>query len=119
MSYKKPNTDDAKSKDTSKVTVDSLCKQIKVMRPGAVMQFVAKQLGTNSADFINQYAFKIAGLAVKNGWVKTKDIGAAIANFSKKNKEDVTGIDFSKMEIDPSTTSFKCLFDGDAGKQIS
>ena len=50
-------------------------------------------------------------MAIKNGWVKTKDIGASIVDFAKKNKEDVTGIDFSKVEIDPSTTKFKCLFD--------
>ena len=35
------------------LSFDGLCKQIKIMRPGAVMQFVAKQLGMNSASFIN------------------------------------------------------------------
>ena len=50
--------------------------------------------------------------------MKTKDIGSAIADFAKKNKKDVTGIDFSKAEIDPSTTKFKCLFDN-AGASLS
>ena len=109
--------DTAKSVN-SKTTVDSLCKQIKVMRPGNVMSFIAKQLGMGSTEFILKNIHKIAGLAIKNGWIKTKDIGSAIAKFGEKNKEDNTGIDFSKLKIDPSTTQFKCLFDGDAGKQI-
>ena len=97
------------------VSVDGLCRQIKVMRPGAVMQFVAKQLGMSSAQFAAKYALGIAKKAVANGWLKTKDIGSAIAGFAEKNKQDVTGIDFSKAEIDPSTTQFKCLFDNVGG----
>ena len=65
----------------------------------------------SSAKFVAKNALTIAKLAIKNGWVKTKDIGASISNFSKKNKEDVTDIDFEKAEIDTSTTKFKCLFD--------
>ena len=75
------------------------------------MQFIAKQFDMSSTEFVAKYALNIAKMAIKNGWVKTKDIGASIADFAKKNKEDVTGIDFSKAEIDPSTTKFKCLFD--------
>ena len=86
------------------------------MRPGAVMQFIAKQFGMSSTEFVAKYALNIAKMAIKNGWVKTKDIGASIADFAKKNKEDVTGIDFSKAEIDPSTTTFKCLFDNVGNK---
>ena len=95
----------------NKLSINDLCKQIKVMRPGAVMQFIAKQFDMSSTEFVAKYALNIAKMAIKNGWVKTKDIGASIADFAKKNKEDVTGIDFSKAEIDPSTTKFKCLFD--------
>lgn len=93
------------------ISINELCKQIKVMRPGAVMQFIARQFDMNSTEFIAKHALSIAKMALKNGWVKTKDIGASIADFAKKNKEDVTGIDFSKAKIDPSTTKFKCLFD--------
>lgn len=102
----------------NKLNINDLCKQIKVMRPGAVLQFIAKQFGMSSTEFVAKHALSIAKMAIKNGWVKTKDIGASITDFAKKNKEDVTGIDFSKAEIDPSTTMFKCLFDN-VGDKLS
>ena len=92
---------------------------IKTMRPGAAMQFIAKSLGMNPASFINQKGLALAGKAVKNGWVKTTDIAGSIKDFAKKNKEDKSGIDYSKLKLDPSTTSFKCLFDGETGKKLN
>ena len=52
------------------------------MRPGAVMQFIAKQFGMSSTEFVAKYALSIAKMAIKNGWVKTKDIGSSIADFA-------------------------------------
>ena len=116
--YEKDDSSKEKTKE-EKVTLDKLCKMMKVMRPGAVMQFVAKALGMNSIKFINQKGLALAGKAIKNGWVKSTDIVGSIKDFSKKNKEDKSGIDYSKLKLDPSTMSFKCLFDGDTGKTLN
>ena len=55
--------EDGKEKDSGdkeqkkdKVSVDSLIKEIKLMRPGAVMQFIAKQFGMNSTEFVLKYS---------------------------------------------------------------
>lgn len=41
--------------------------------------------------------------AVKNGFVKAKDIGMSVKDFSKKNKADATEIDFKTVNIDEDT----------------
>jgi hypothetical protein len=60
----------------------------------------------------------LATKAVKSGWTKASSISGSIKDFSKKNKEDKSGIDYSKLKLDPSTVSFKCLFDGETGKKL-
>lgn len=106
-----------KPKD-GKMTLDKLCKMIKVMRPGAVMQFVAKFSGEDPAKFIAKNSLRLAAKAVKNGWTKSADIAKSIKDIGKKNKDDKSGIDYSKLKLDPSTMTFKCLFDGDTGKKL-
>lgn len=56
--------------------------------------------------------------AVKNGWAKASEIKDTMKSFSDKNKEDDTGIDWDKIEIDDAGFKMKCLFDGDSGKQL-
>ena len=63
-------------------------------------------------------AGKIALSAVKNGWAKAGNLKDAVKNFSAKNKEDDTGIDWDNVEIDEAAIKLRCLFDGDSGKKL-
>ena len=91
---------------------------IKSMTPGAVLEFVSKQLEINPVKFLATNAGWLALAAAKNGWVKATEIKDAIKDFSKKNKEDNTGIDFENVEVDEDTMKFMCLLDGDSMKKL-
>ena len=91
---------------------------IKSMTPGAVLEFVSKQLEMNPVKFLATNAGWLALAAAKNGWVKATEIKDAIKDFSNKNKEDNTGIDFQNVEVDEDTMKFMCLLDGDAMKKL-
>lgn len=97
---------------------EKLFKMIKQMSPGDVMTFCAQQLGISPAEMLLKNAGKIALSAVKNGWAKASDLKDAVKNFSTKNKEDDTGIDWDNVEIDEATIKLQCLFDGDSGKKL-
>ncbi len=91
---------------------------IKSMTPGAVLEFVSKQLEINPVKFLATNAGWLALAAAKNGWVKATEIKDAIKDFGKKNKEDNTGIDFENVEVDEDTMKFMCLLDGDSMKKL-
>ena len=88
------------------------------MSPGDVMTFCAEQLGISPAELLLKNAGKIAFSAVKNGWTKAGDLKDAVKNFSAKNKEDDTGIDWDGVKIDEMAIKLQCLFDGDSGKKL-
>ena len=115
--YLHESSDSEKSSESSH-NANKLMKMIKKMRPGAVMQFVSKQLGMHPAEFLNKNACLLALKAVQNGWTKTKDIAKSIKDFSSKNKEDATGVDWDNVSIDEDTMKFRCLFAGDSGKKL-
>jgi len=91
---------------------------IKSMTPGAVLEFVSKQLEMNPVKFLATNAGWLALAAAKNGWVKATEIKDAIKDFGNKNKEDNTGIDFENVEVDEDTMKFMCLLDGDTMKKL-
>ena len=97
----------------------ALYKALKTMRPGQVMDFVAKQLGVDVPKFLISNAGHIAGLAVKNGWAKAGDIKDALKGIGSKSKDDNSGIDWEKAEVDENTFQLKCLFDGDSGAKFN
>ena len=88
------------------------------MKPGAVMQAIAKSLGTTSPDFLKKHLLKLVINAAKNGTVKAAAIKDAIKDFGNKNVEDNSKIDWEHVEIDPSGTTMKCMFDGESKKKI-
>ena len=88
------------------------------MKPGAVMQAVAKSLGSSSPDFLKKHLVKILVNAAKNGKVKFDALKDAIKDFDTKNIEDNSNIDWNNVELDPSGITMKCFFDGDSKKII-
>lgn len=82
------------------------------------MMAVSKSLGQSSSKFLGKHLLKIIINAVKSGAIKTAELGAAVKDFNKKNAKDTSNIDWEHVEIDPSTMTFKCVFEGDAKKKI-
>lgn len=91
---------------------------LKGMRPGQVMMAVAKQMDMTSAQLLKKKLLPIIVAAAKAGKVKAGAIKDAVKDFKKKNAEDKSGIDWDKLELDPSTMTFKCLFDGESKKKL-
>ena len=107
-----------KESNKKKNPKEALYKALKTMRPGQVMDFVAKQLGLDVPKFLMNNAGHIAGLAAKNGWAKANGIKDAFKELGSKNKEDNSGIDWENVDVDEDTFQFKCLFDGDSGNKF-
>ena len=107
-----------KESNKKKNPKEALYKALKTMRPGQVMDFVAKQLGVDVPKFLMNNAGHIAGLAAKNGWAKANGIKDAFKELGSKNKEDNSGIDWENVDVDEDTFQFKCLFDGDSGNKF-
>lgn len=107
-----------KESNKKKNPKEALYKALKTMRPGQVMDFVAKQLGLDVPKFLINNAGHIAGLAAKNGWAKANGIKDAFKELGSKNKEDNSGIDWENVDVDEDTFQFKCLFDGDSGNKF-
>ena len=107
-----------KESNKKKNPKEALYKALKTMRPGQVMDFVAKQLGLDVPKFLMNNAGHIAGLAAKNGWAKANGIKDAFKELGSKNKEDNSGIDWENVDVDEDTFKFKCLFDGDSGNKF-
>lgn len=76
------------------------------------MLAVAKRFGQNPKTFLAKNFARIGLESVKSGAIKTKDLVVAAAKFSKKNKEDDSGIAWDKLQIDPSTLQFGGLLLG-------
>lgn len=81
----------------------SIEKKLKQLRPGELAMVLAGRFGMDPEKFILKRFPEIAKDAVKSGGVKLKDIGKAALSLSKKSREDDTGIDWEKVEIDGST----------------
>lgn len=114
----KNSSEEEKKESKSKKPKETLYKALKTMRPGQVMDFVAKQLGVDVPKFLMNNAGHIAGLAAKNGWAKANGIKDAFKELGSKNKEDNSGIDWENVDVDEDTFQFKCLFDGDSGNKF-
>jgi len=56
--------------------------------------------------------------AVKHGLIKMKDIGMSVKDFTKKNKDDATDIDFSNVEIDEGTMKKVYVIDDNVLKKL-
>lgn len=56
--------------------------------------------------------------AVKNGWMKAAAIKDAVKDFSAKNVEDDSGIDYDSLNIDESMVKVKVLFAGKQGEDL-
>ena len=110
--------DNKKESSKKKDPKTALYKALKIMRPGQVMDFIAKQLGVDVPKFLISNAGHIAGLAVKNGWAKAGDIKDALKGIGSKSKDDNSEIDWEKAEVDENTFQLKCLFDGDSGAKF-
>ena len=114
----KNSSEEEKKESKSKKPKEALYKALKTMRPGQVMDFVAKQLGVDVPKFLMNNAGHIASLAAKNGWAKANKLKDAFKEIGTKNKEDNSGIDWENVNIDEDTFQLKCLFDGNAGAKF-
>ena len=117
-SKKKSSNDNQKKSSEVKDPKGKIEAGLKGMKPGAVMQAIAKSLGTTSPDFLKKHLLKLVINAAKNGTVKAAAIKDAIKDFGNKNVEDNSKIDWEHVEIDPSGTTMKCMFDGESKKKI-
>lgn len=115
---KDSDTKDTKEKSQLVNAKKEIMSGLKGMRPGAVMQAVAKSLGSTSRKFLATYLLKIIVNAAKNGKIKTAAIKDAIKDFGDKNIEDNSGIDWENVKVDEAGMTFKCLFDGDSKKKL-
>jgi len=97
---------------------EELLKALKTMAPGDVMAFVADQMGMNPVKFLTKNAGQLALKAAKAGWVKAGGIKDAMKDFSAKNAEDTTGIDWNDVKVDEDAVKLTCLFDRDSGKKL-
>lgn len=88
------------------------------MRAGQLLAAVSNQLDQTAGSFLKKYLAALIVNAAKSGKVKTAALKDAVKDFGKKNTEDKTGIEWDKLELDPSTMTFKCLFDGDSKKKL-
>ena len=88
------------------------------MRAGHLLDAVSKQLDQTAGDFLKKHLAALIVNAAKSGKVKAAAMKDAVKDFGKKNTEDKTGIEWDKLELDPSTMTFKCLFDGDSKKKL-
>lgn len=93
-------------------------KALKTMDSGSVMSFAAEQLGMSPAKFLMKNAGRLVLKAVKNGWAKAASIKDAVKDFSAKNVEDDSGIDYDLLDIDESTVKVKVLFAGKQGEEL-
>ena len=103
----KEDNKEPKEKDEAasekKIDAKHLIKDIMVLEPSAALKFIAKQFDSDPKAFLLKNLVPFTVYAVKNGFVKAKDIGMSVKDFSKKNKADATEIDFKTVDIDEDT----------------
>lgn len=104
-----------KQKNKSK---DAIIAGLKGMRPGYAMQAIAGVMGQSTPGFFVKHIGKILFNSVKSGAIKAADLTKSIKDFSNKNVEDNSGIDWNNIQIDPHGMSAKCIFDGDSKKIV-
>ena len=117
-SEEKSSGSDEKKASEKKIDVKRLVKDIMVLEPSAALKFVAKQYDSDPKAFLLKHLVPFTVYAVKNGFVKAKDIGMSVKDFAKKNKADATEIDFKTAEIDEDTMKKIYVIDNDVLKKL-
>lgn len=117
----KESKDDKKDESKPEKKIDSkrLLKDIMVLEPSAALKFIAKQFDdSDPKTFLLKNLVPFTAYAVKNGFIKAKDIGMSVKDFAKKNKADSTEIDFNTVDIDEDTMKKIYVIDNDVLKKL-
>ena len=106
-------------KNEKKIDAKHLIKDIMVLEPAAALKFIAKQYDDSDPKaFLLKNLVPFTVYAVKNGFVKAKDIGMSVKDFAKKNKADATEIDFKNVDIDEDTMKKIYVIDDNVLKKL-
>lgn len=92
---------------------DALLKKMKKLDREDLLDVVAREMGTKPLPFMLKNSLTMLKNAVKNGWIKSKDIFNAVDGFSEKTHMDDTDIDWDTVEIAPNTTKMRFLLTKD------
>ena len=115
---KKEKEDEKAAGADPKTAKKEILAGLKGMRPGEMLMAITKSTGSTVTDFLATHVVDMIVNAVKSGKVKADAIKDAVKGFGKKNKADNTKIDWENVELDPSTMTFTCMFEGDVKKQL-
>lgn len=108
----------AKSEQKSKVTADSIVNDLMKLEPSQLLKYIAKQENSDAKAWILKNLIPFAAYVVKNGFIKTKALTGAVKDINKKNKDDMSGIDYDNVEIENSSIKTVYAFDDETIKKL-
>lgn len=105
-------------KSTEKVTADSIVNDLMKLEPSQLLKYIAKQEDSDAKAWIIKNILPFAAYVVKNGFIKAKALAGSVKDINKKNKEDVSGIDYDNVEIEESSIKTVYAFDEETVKKL-
>lgn len=105
-------------KSTKKVTADSIVNDLMKLEPSQLLKYIAKQENSDAKAWIIKNILPFAAYVVKNGFIKAKALAGSVKDINKKNKEDVSGIDYDNVEIEESSIKTVYAFDEETVKKL-
>ena len=116
---KKESSDKKDSAENkTKVTPESIIKDMMKFEPSQLIKFVAQQEDTGVKRWLLMNLIPFVIYAVKNNYIKAKALGSAIKNIGDKNKDDETGIDYDNVEIEESSIKTVYAFDDETIEKL-